>query len=586
MRTHFIVALLVVLGWRLHAAELDAVWSELEERLSESDRASLLGYRNSGKIILPPAKGTPPVEKGGPLVTFVRPYWESIASNTIPTSQEIDAPLALNAALGEREPFTVGIFPLEDQANVEVSIDALVNDKGNALPSSAWSFAETHYLPMNIGYVPHPKPDIKGDVLLVNGAYIVPGRNVTIRKGVTRQVWGFIRVPKDSTPGLYKGKLRFTRNGQELAARDIQFRIYPFELQHSGADFGWFYGPGPAMEQELAQLAEHGCNCITFPQPKVRIEAGKVVVDFSQWEQVAKACSAVGMNGRHLFYALGIARHLKLPEFSENHARYYTEAMRQIFEWTAKNQIKMVAWVVDEPRERDINPWNRNYDETLKYLKLYKDVPDAVTMVSPMRDVQNGKNYTGMVAEMDLLYTHPWEASKKLIDEANRLNKPFISYNSTRERFSFGFGTWSIGAQGRWQWHYINDKDAFLLSSFAERRAGWGRVAFTTKDGPFASPILEITSEGVDDFWYVRTLESAMKQAAEKPELRAALDEAKQVMAALRANVPTYVDAGALKNGADATGDLSNPYERSRTSENLRRSIARAIAALNKSPID
>jgi hypothetical protein len=57
-------------------------------------------------------------------------------------------------------------------------------------------------------------------------------------------------------------------------------------------------------------------------------------------------------------------------------------------------------------------------------------------------------------------------------------------------------------------------------------------------------------------------------------------------MAALRANVPTYVDAGALKNGADATGDLSNPYERSRTSENLRRSIARAIAALNKSPID
>src|SRR6185369_3643751 len=115
----------------------------------------------------------------------------------------------LNAALGEREPFTVGIFPLEDQANVEVSIDALVNDKGNALPASAWSFGETHYLPMNIGYVPHPKPEVKGDVLLVNGAYIVPGRNVTVRKGVTRQVWGFIRVPKDSTPGLYKGKLRF-----------------------------------------------------------------------------------------------------------------------------------------------------------------------------------------------------------------------------------------------------------------------------------------------------------------------------------------------------------------------------------------
>jgi len=494
-------------------------------------------------------------------VIFTPHYLRPIHPRSVPLEGEIDRPIKLWAAPGETEPATVAIMARQDLANVRVEVVGVTS----------------------LGPAPEPKvflvkamPRRAGSgIFTPRGEALVPATPVDIERGMTRQYWITFSVPEDAHPQPYQYLLFvfYTAEGREVRGTvPVTFEVLPLKLaaaQDTDVSFGWYYS-NPAglnyfydrfegmkaqwaeeLRREMADLVAHGCTAIQLPAPTIPTvnPDGTIEVDFSNlapWAEAMRA-SGMGLVHRSQMNILGLANYrlmrAGLKEFSPEFNRAYKELIAQIVAWSEREKVPLVIWAVDEPREQLINPWNRNLADTIKYLKLISQVPGARSTVTPMGDAQDGVDYMPMVAEMDIIQTHPWERSAKMIAYAQEHEKPALwTYNAGIDRLSFGFGVWRLGAKGRWQWHY--QWHTFPFDPFDR---GWG-VVYASPDGPLSTVAYEWTREGIDDYRYLYTLEQEVERAG--PGDEALVTQARRLLEEIRRQVPPWPTEG-LETGEE-----------------------------------
>ena len=238
--------------------------------------------------------------------------------------------------------------------------------------------------------------------------------------------------------------------------------VLPFRLlEDPDMNFGWYFGAGAnTLRRELEDLRAHGCNTITIHEPAIRslTADGRAEVDFSNWEKYRKLCAETGMNGikqTGVGAITGAITRLGIKELGPGFDVPFVAVLKKYKEWLdAHPDFKVVFTIFDAPRESLLNSWNRTYDQTVAYIRLARRVPGLRISVNPMGDSSGKKDYAPFADMVDILNTHAWAGSKKLIERTRKAGNTLWVYNNGQSRLTWGFSVWKSGAKGEWEWMY------------------------------------------------------------------------------------------------------------------------------------
>ncbi|MFW6159079.1 MAG: hypothetical protein ACOC8E_06965, partial [Planctomycetota bacterium] len=503
----------------------------------------------------PPAP-TPQQKAAGMILFYPRPT-DVVTCSTVPTKATAGDALALAAARGQREPATIAVYPLRDARTFEATASPLTGPNGARIPPGRVDVRLVRNFVRKSGagtWSPRPTQLVRP--------------TCSLHRGFTRQLWITVDVPRDASPGSYKGRVNVAA-GRRAQAVPLVLTVYPFSLPRSSrAAFGFYYA-GPiearyvarfadppitfeqALNRQLADMRRHGLNALQIPQPRaVHVDraAKRYKLAFDRLEVYVRLMKRRGFR---LDYAsqmstMGMANRLLRMEYKEFSPRFNAvlkNSIGAIDRWLKQRGVKTVFWPVDEPREQALNPWNRNFRDTMRYLKLYDEVPGVRTTITPMGDTNHGVDYTPMVAEMDVIQTHPWPASKKMIERARGPGKPELwLYNAGVDRLSYGFYVWKARALGRWQWHY-----QWGDTSYNPFRGYHWAVAWPAPDGVVSSVGYEQVAMGIVDYKYVELLEGRIAKAR---KAGADVNSAERLLAGIRRSIPEWPARG-MGDGTD-----------------------------------
>ena len=503
-----------------------------------------------------------------PAVVFTPHYLRPIHPRSVPLEGEVGKPVSLWSAPGETEPATIAVVAQRDLKGVEVEAPEMKPvGEGAAAPVEV----EVRLVRYTLGQAGKGVFTPRADALM-------PLRSVDIPRGMTRQYWLTFRVPRGAR-GTYEGAVTVRGASFEVKV-PVRLEVLPVRLAEpaeTGVSFAWYYSsPGglnyffdrfegmkaqwaEELQREMADMAEHGATALMLPAPTITsVEAdGTIEVDFSglaPWVQAMRK-TGLGLRRTNQMNVLGLAQYRLmrsgLKEFSPPFNRAYKELIRQIVAWSERERIPLVIYAVDEPRESLLNPWNRNLADTIRYLKLIAQVPGARSTVTPMADEQEGVDYLPLLDYLDIVQTHPWERSARMIARARKPGRPILwTYNAGVDRLSFGFAVWRLGAKGRWQWHY-----QWRFLPFDPFNPGWGAV-YPSPQGPLATVGYEWVREGIDDYRYLFTLEQEMKAAGAAQE--ALVARARRLLEEIRREVPPWPGEG-LETGEEVGEAYGGP---------------------------
>jgi hypothetical protein len=244
----------------------------------------------------------------------------------------------------------------------------------------------------------------------------------------------------------------------------------------------------------------------------------------------------------------------KTEEFSPLFNRRFLDAARQVQDFFDRQGIPVMFQIGDEPRERNINQWNRNLADSNRYADLvHSALPGARLYIDPMRDEEDGAPLLSLARHYDFIATHPWDASTKFY-EATAAGRPALGYYNAicGDRYDYGFELAASHSRGFSQWHFQWQLQPFQPFQ-AENRSG---MTLPGPDGPLDTPQYEIMSAGIDDFRYVATLRSRIAEATQAGRSGPALAQAESVLRELLSNTEPYVK-GTACTGRDAIAGRS-----------------------------
>jgi Domain of unknown function (DUF4091) len=334
--------------------------------------------------------------------------------------------------------------------------------------------------------------------------------------------------------------------------------------EHIDMNYGWYYneprdlnyyfGEFPEKtgeietmrDLEFRDMVEHGLNSVTAVRPEVGTDGS---LDTIRADEFLAAAQHAGLVSTHPVpvETLGIARRLAhaldTKEFSQAFLPVYGRSLGAFREWTRNKSFPLLAYVVDEPREQALNPWNRNFEDTERYLELHRKA-GLPTMVTLGGDSSFGKSYLPLLGLLDVVSTHPTENSRRIL-EATRAGKPQLwLYNAGMDRLTFGFLPWAAGATGRWEWHYEWWTQAYNPFSRVDENAwstGCGAV-MPSPEGPITTVAYENVRAGIDDYRYVFLLEQLIHA-----ENGATAEAAKRFLEDLRGRIPRFTDEASVE---------------------------------------
>jgi hypothetical protein len=555
----------LTLAGRLFAGEAQTLLDEQLALLQNPDiRSTVNVLQRLGKFSLIEHEETTPAptptdeQQRAGYIVFSRNYLEEVYYNSNPRPAEIGAELRLFATPGEYEPVTFAVKPLAALSGATVTCTELKTEAGATLPREI----------VDVRFVRQLARGVRSFVWMPGPEALEPFDRLDLPAGRTTLFWLTVHVPPTAAPGRYTGSVSFQADNAPATALALSVVVLPFRLlDDPETQFGWYYGSSkPAtLRAELEDMRAHGFNAVTLPSPTVtRIGGGAgPEVDFSAWDQYARLLAEVGLTGVHqagIDHVTQALARAGIQELSPEFSAPFVAAMRRHKEWLdAHPNFRVLFVIYDEPRESLLNPWNRNFEQTVAYLKLCRQVPGLTISVNPMGDSGGSVDYTPFAGLVDVLNTHAWEGSARLIAETLRLNRTLWVYNNGYSRLAWGFSLWKLKARGNWQWAYFGAGSSDPYSPIpvggsenpGESNTGRGPT-YCFPDRIIPTPRYEWVREGIDDYRYLYTLDQRLKAAKGQvpqqvaQEAQALFDEIEQV-------APQYPATG-LQTGAEAGG--------------------------------
>jgi len=516
---------------------------------------------------------------------FSRGLQKKIFPEDAPLEGESIGGLELACAPGEYEGVNFAVRPLKDLGILKIELTDLAGPGGAAIPASA----------MDLRLVKEHLQRAGGPYHEAVPTLLVPYRDIDAFAGWNRQYWITLHAPDGAVAGAYTGKVLIKPAKGRATELPVSVTVRPFGLAKADASFTMWnngaasahqyraHGGSPEVKKKLIDamvddMAAHGMTAYEFgdahPQ---KLENGLPVIDYSTHDLIAEAMKRNGMDQESCISVMGSVNYrlMKwgLKEFGPKFNVAYRDMIRQHVAWAKRQGLRMLIFVTDEPRETNLNAWNRNRVDCIKYLKMCREVPGARTTITLMADRDHfGDDYTVMIPLMDVTMNHCWERAKQTMFLCIKEKlSGFIGYNNGWSRYVWGVYVWSARTGGNWQWVYNWEIAHAHLPLFFSTETS---AAFAYPGGYVPTIKYEWVREGIDDYRYLRTLDAAMKSKPNSPAAKAAASFLKR----LKKYLPQYPKTG-LRSGADAGG--ASPGELSSYCAAWREQVAEFIDAIN-----
>ena len=520
---------------------------------------------------------------------FARNYQYRVYPNSLPAQEEvIHDGLNVACAANEYEPVTFVVRPLKDLGAVKVTVSDLAGE-GQTIPASSFEKFIVKYFPQQVsGVFYEAVPTV-----------LYPYFDMELKQDWNCQYWMTMHVPAGTPGGAYKGKISIQPANGEATELPLSVTVFPFDLPKTKTECGAWNNTAlgshgvhqfpnndelaaKLLDAECKNMAEHGLNCYCMGGPAAKsYDANGAVLDFHNLDLIAAALNKNGMTGRHMLGTDGLNKYglqrKGFKEFSPEWNAAYRKVMSETHDWMVKNKVNAVLQVTDEPRETELEEWNHNRRDTIKLLKLAREIPGMQTMVTLMGD-HDGFNrpYSAMVPLMDVMATHSWPGSDNIIFlSAVEHIADYWAYNNGFTRFAHGFYLWKSKALGHWQWVYSWEVcNAHIPVMMPHDSSG----AYIFPGGFLNTLKFENTREGIDDHRYLELLETTLAGA---PKDSAAAKDAKAFLTVLEKFLPEYPADIGQTTGAEAGGT----YDESKSTtyfDPWRKQIAEYIMALKE----
>jgi len=517
-------------------------------------------------------------------VMFTKSYMEEVNYNSLPLKSEIKDEVNIFATPGEYEPCSVGVYPLKDLLGVKVTAEDFVNEKGEKIKAAN----------ADIRFVRYMVRGVQPFIFKMAPEAMEKFTSLDIKQGVTTRFWVTIKVPETAGEGLYKGKLTLTSKSGKPAVFNVNLKVLSFVLKSDPkVKFGFFYHEpftDEAIKREAQDMKEHGCTSIGgVALPKIKKVNGKTVeLDFTDFSRKVALYKEAGLpvywgNVIDFYNAL---TSVGLKELSPEFNVAFKDAVAKTQKWTEDNKVDFIFDIFDEPREGALNAWNRNGADTVKYLKLCKEIPNVRTMVIIMGDLADDKkDYTQMVPDIDVVMTHQWDKSKGLMKKSRELKKELLVDNNGFNRIAWGFCVWKMGASGNFQYAYFGYKGANAFApvptGYTENPGGGNtRPSYVTETECIPSARMEWLREGTDDYKYIYTLETLLKELGADKNAAKAVKAGKKLLEDIGKVIPDYPSSGLVRG--DEAGEGGTMGEFAEKLDEFRWKIAQSITELQK----
>lgn len=532
-----------------------------------------------------PEPGTrePAFDRAAGLLVWPVGEWDEVQPWSRPGPREQMTPVILKGCPGERLVFTVAVVPVEDTAfQVETT---QFRRRGAMLPEDVVSLRHARYFLKAVSQGTYTwRPEL-----------LLAGCPERLARGVARWLWFEVAVP-DEARGQFAAEVRLSTDKGAFVI-PVRLQLQEYRLPATAelpCTFGWYYNTPSSvgywtrwfpeekerferwLDVEFEWMARQGCNSVQIPLPDITSADEKGLgLDFSGLDVVARYMRKYRLGAEHpaqmnvLSIARRIVRSCGYEEYSEGFNRTYQDAVKAIEEWRKSAGIQLVYWVVDEPREQALNPWNRNLEGTLKYLELVRELklPASVTM---MGDENRDVDYMPMVPLQDYIQTHPWPRSVNTVKYwKEHPGQKLWFYNAGQDRLTWGFALYKSGADGFWQWHWR----WFDLPYHPFIGVKWG-VVYPGPDGPVPTPGYYRVMQGITDYRYMVMAKELLARAPARSRNVRALERA---VADVLGRTPDIM--GVELESGEAVGEGLKGEALEKAAE-ARERIASAVAAL------
>jgi hypothetical protein len=523
---------------------------------------------------------------------FARNYQYRVYPSDLPTKNELipDAGLTVACAPNEFEPVTFVVRPLQDLGATKVSVSEL-SSGANKLASSNVDLSIVKCVPLGAGGIAYE----------LTPTMLYPYFERVLTKNFNCQYWATLHVPKGTPAGTYTGTISIQPATGTAATIPLSVIVYPFDLPNTKTECGMWnntafgshqIGAFPnydelaakLLDAECRNMMEHGLNCYVFSGPS-GIEYDKATctakLDFHHLDLTAAAVKKNNMPGRHRFGTDGLAKYglrkKGFTEFSPEFNKTYVNIMTQVYDWMKKNEVNGVLQVTDEPRETDLEDWNYNRRDSIKMLKLARQVSGLQTMVTLMSDKDGfGRPYSLMLPLMDVMATHSWAGSTDIIYLTSVEHiADYWAYNNGFTRFAHGFYLWKSKAMGHSQWVFSWEVCNAHIPVFMPHDTS---AAYVFPGGFLNTLKYENVREGIDDHRYLELLQATMKDA---PKDSAAVADAQAFLKIVDKFLPEYPHSDQV-TGAEA-GSVYDASQATTYFDPWRAQIAEYIVAIKES---
>ncbi|MEW6360376.1 MAG: glycoside hydrolase domain-containing protein [Planctomycetota bacterium] len=381
---------------------------------------------------------------------------------------------------------------------------------------------------------------------------VVPGRN--------QPIWITLSAPSDAQPGTYKGNIELIADGRRLAAIPMTATVWKFAVPKVTSLRTWYQlwnhaEVAPHWKGYYRDLAEHKVSGFggmpgSTPEdgksiatgPSVRLENGKIVVDWTRFDQVAA----------FLLDELGM-RHAKLPEGKRGGGHVHVYDFLGLKEGTpefekawydflcrAREHLKEKGWldgldcyIFDEPDKERIEVIRR----TAPIIR--KAIPEILVFAAC---THNTLSLVGALnawcPAMDHVGIPAGDFSWKRIEEGRKRGDAYLWYNLNNDDIgspiishrALPWATWKAGLDGYFVWsiNYWGSKAAPYATMYPIGNANY---IYPGKGGPVDSLRWEMAREGLEDFDYLVILEKALAEGKAPTPIadrgKAALDRAR-----------------------------------------------------------
>lgn len=571
LSSHFLSALVAV------PADKKADFEKMVAAIRQKRIEEFSPKANAPKALAAAPEGT------GEYVIWTPTDPEAIGPLSVPSEAERKSmAIAAAGAPGQRVIINLAVLPNADLGRSTLELSDL-KGPGTISAKAIQGFFQNHFYGGRNGW---------------GQGVLAPTLTLEMDKGITRSLWLWLSVPDDAKPGLYKATFTFKPAKGKPSEIPVSFEVYPFHLDDNiPMSCGYWGGAGPipawmsaetrkkVLADRLAWMRSVGLTSITVSGISVKGLNKDGTTNLSLDPSMLQAAKAAGM-ARNPFQALmlenwmgGVGRTIArmIPaasgvydnpgaEFKAEEFRgYCLDAAKQYKKMIDSAEVPVVVTAVDEPRETEINSWNRNFADTVEYLKIIRQA-GLVSSVDPMADSHGITNtdYTPFVDYCDVLSTHGWALSAQMMRMTVARKKVLWLYNVGVDRYSWGFYNWRAGSTGRWEWqlHDGGRGAAGNIDGYPNHEAFnplAGYVGGLTQEAPLdvlpggfaVQPRFMTSGQGVTDFTYLYTLEQALRAKYDGDKAGVA-KEARDWLDALRRAMPEFPQVKGLASAADS----------------------------------